>query len=300
MPIPHNDQMEIRRLESLEELFTASGGDFLLRHEVPAPVGRGEVGAAAEVAIAEDTAAGAVAESAEAENAAENAKDTEGTKDAAWLAADGTFAFGGPDHAGTGYWVTAIGGPETSAALLRHVVRDLGRPLLGASVPRGTDLAGLGLDHLTQWDFMVFDADPAVLAAVPGFADVEAIPADGTVDAELEEFLQEANPTASARPGWERIRVWGGVRDADGTLVAAGALIRGPGGPGHLASIGTRPAARGRGLGAAVTAWLTARALSEGDMFCGLGHWVPNETARRVYLRLGYRTTHSMSSGRTG
>lgn len=252
--------MEIRRLESLDELFAASGGDFLLRNEVP-----------------------------------ERAAAPEGS---AWLAADGTFAFGGPEYMGRGYWLTAVGGPESAADVLRHVVRGLDGPLLGVSAPRGTDLEGLGLGGFTHWDFMVFGGDPADLAAVPGFGDVEAVPADGTADDELEEFLKEANPTASARPGYERIRVWGAVRDADGAIVAAGALCRPPGGQGHLASIGTRPAARGRGLGAAVTAWLTARALSEGDAFCGLGHWVPNEAARRVYLRLGYRTTHAMSSGR--
>ena len=107
-----------------------------------------------------------------------------------------------------------------------------------------------------------------------------------------------ANPAHSAKPGWEAIEAWGVVRDASGALLACGAYCRREGGNGYLASIGTHPEARGQGLGAAVSAWLTRRSLANGDGFCALGHWHPNEPARRIYARLGYRTTHRMKSGR--
>jgi len=67
-------------------------------------------------------------------------------------------------------------------------------------------------------------------------------------------------------------------------------------GIGYLASIATAPESRGQGLGGAVTAALTRHAFASGGGICTLAHFHPNEPARRLYLRLGYRTTHQAQS----
>ena len=253
----------IRRAASAEELFAVAGGDYLLRTD-----------AAPEESPAE--------------------------QGVGWIAEDGGFAFGGSaDGPGLVDWLTVVGSPGTGAALLRHALRELPRRPHGFSVPRGTDPGPLAVSEPEAWDFMAFDPAWGVeLAVQPGEERVGEVPPGAEADAEIGEFLKIANPTHSAKPGWDAIRAWGVVRDDAGTLLACGAYCRREGGNGYLASIGTRPEARGQGLGAALSAWLTRRSLANGDGFCALGHWHPNEPARRVYARLGYRTTHRMMSGR--
>src|SRR6185437_1386749 len=105
------------------------------------------------------------------------------------------------------------------------------------------------------WDFMAFDpAWGTELAAVPGEERVAELLPSAEADAEIGDFLKVANPSHSAKPGWEAIEAWGVVRDASGDLLACGAYCRRDGGNGYLASIGTLPEARGQGLGAAVSA----------------------------------------------
>jgi GNAT superfamily N-acetyltransferase len=253
----------IRRAGSAAELFAAADGDYMLRSD-----------AAPEESLAE--------------------------KGVAWLADGGGFAFGGSkDGPGLVDWLSVIGSPEVAGALLRRALDDLPRRPQGFSAPRGTDVSGLDLAEPTTWDFMAFDPAWGVeLAALPGEERVEEMAPGLEADAEIGDFLKVANPTHSAKPGWEAIQAWGVVRDAEGTLLACGAYCRREGGNGYLASIGTRPEARGQGLGAAVSAWLTRRSLAAADHFCALGHWYPNEPARRIYTRLGYRTTHEMMSAR--
>lgn len=252
----------IRRAESAEELFAAAGGDYLLRSD-----------AAPEASLAE--------------------------KGVAWLT-EGGLAFGGSqDGPGLVDWLSVIGPPEVAGPLLRHALDDLPRRPQHFSAARGTDLSGLELAEPTEWDFMAFDPAWGVeLATMPGEERVEEVMPSLAADAEIGDFLKTANPAHSAKPGWEAIQAWGVVRDAEGGVLACGAYCRREGGNGYLASIATRPDARGQGLGAAVSAWLTRRSLAAGDHFCALGHWHPNEPARRIYTRLGYRTTHRMTSAR--
>ena len=259
------DQVRIRRLASADELFEVAAGDYLLRTD-----------AAPEESIAE--------------------------RGAAWAAADGGFAFGGSeDGPGLVDWLTVVSTPETARPLLDRVLAELERPPHGFSVPRGTDLDGIEIAEPQVWDYMVFDPAWGVELAVQPAEErvVELLPSP-EADAEIGDFLKVANPAHSAKPGWDAIEAWGVVRGADGRLLACGAYCRRAGGNGYLASIGTHPDARGQGLGAAVSAWLTRRSMTRGDGFCGLGHWYPNEPARRVYARLGYRTTHRMQGGRLG
>lgn len=255
----------IRRAETAEELFAAANGDYLLRSD-----------ASPEESLAE--------------------------QGAGWIADDGGFAFGGSrDGSGLVDWLTVVGTPETARALLDRVLGELPRTPFGFSVPRETDVDSLGVSNFDQWDFMAFDPAWGIdLPVLPGEERVAELPPSAGTDAEIGDFLKVANPSHSAKPGWEAIEVWGVVRDDDGTLLACGAYCRRNGGNGYLASIGTHPSARGRGLGAAVSARLTRRSLTGGDGFCALGLWHPNEPARRIYARLGYRMTHRMKSGRLG
>ncbi|WP_344670082.1 GNAT family N-acetyltransferase [Catenulispora yoronensis] len=257
------DIAEIRRLESAEELFALAGGDYLLRTD-----------ASPEESLAD--------------------------QGVAWYAPDGTFAFGGSaDGPGLVDWLTVIGTVDSANVMLRHALGDLARAPHGFSVPRGADLSGLEFSEPEEWDYMVFDpAWGLAIAAQPGEERVEELLPSPEADAEIGDFLKVANPAHSAKPGWDAIQTWGVVRGADGSLLACGAYCRRSGGNGYLASIGTHPDVRGQGLGAAVSAWLTRRSLDRGDGFCSLGHWYPNEPARRIYARLGYRTTHQMASGR--
>jgi predicted GNAT family acetyltransferase len=54
---------------------------------------------------------------------------------------------------------------------------------------------------------------------------------------------------------------------------------------------------RGRGLGTAVTAWLTRRLLEEGTGWVTLAMYSDNPAARRLYQRLGFVRAHELTSG---
>jgi ribosomal protein S18 acetylase RimI-like enzyme len=58
----------------------------------------------------------------------------------------------------------------------------------------------------------------------------------------------------------------------------------------YLSSIGTRPAYRGRGLGALATALAVRDAVAAGSTFIHLGVEVDNGPALRLYERLGFAT----------
>lgn len=230
----------------------------------------------------------------------------------AWTASDG-YAFASVDgYGGDPCWLSVVGPPETSAALIEAALGELGGQCCGMTVPRGLDLApwlrpeavaGLaaaaeaaadGQGEPSQWDAMRCDAPPPVQ---PGEERVERI---GDL-AELQEFLDRVNPHHSVRADHPEAECWLGARDAaSGELLAVGAFTRRRRGTAYLASIATAEAARGQGLGAAVTAALTRHAFTSGDSVCTLAHYHPNEPARRIYLRLGYRTTHQSQSVQFG
>ncbi|MFJ4655280.1 GNAT family N-acetyltransferase [Nocardia sp. NPDC088792] len=213
----------------------------------------------------------------------------------AWAGGDGTVAFGGSDRGpGLVEWLTVIG--AGASELLSRALAELPCPPQGISVPRGTDLGGLRLTGYEQWDQMVRSRDAGIMARLPGEARVLVSAPDPLVDKEIRELLALANPTHSVRPGDSEIELWAVVRDEAGALVGCGAYCR-RGGVGWLASIATLPSARAQGIGAAVSARLTRHSLSAGDRLCALHHWHPNESARRIYLGLGYTTTHRMTSG---
>lgn len=104
----------------------------------------------------------------------------------------------------------------------------------------------------------------------------------------IDALLDVANPGSFARPGSRGVECWLGIPGDDG-LLAVGALYRDPSGAGHLRSVTTHPTAAGRGLGTAVSAALTRRALAVSGT-ATLGVYVDNAPALAVYDRLGFRT----------
>lgn len=141
-----------------------------------------------------------------------------------------------------------------------------------------------------HWHWMLtHDAPPPH----PGEASVVEVDDATAIDA----LLDVANPGSFARPGSRGVECWLGVPDPAGGLVAVGALYRDPSGAGHLRSVTTHPEAAGRGLGTAVSAALTRRALARSGT-ATLGVYVDNTPALAVYDRLGYRTVVTFRSGR--
>lgn len=114
---------------------------------------------------------------------------------------------------------------------------------------------------------------------------------------EIAALLAAANPGTDARPFELPGQHWVGVRDGKGRLVACGVGEHSLAGHPILSGITVDPAHRGLGLGLAVTAYLTRRAVEE-DGVCTLGLYSHNAVARRLYLGLGYGDVHAWSSRR--
>jgi ribosomal protein S18 acetylase RimI-like enzyme len=207
---------------------------------------------------------------------------------AAW-SAPGGFAFVGPAYEGPGWWLTASGTGAAVTALVDAAVTECGSEVRGLTVPRGVPIGRWTVsDDVNEWDLMLTDAAPPPQPQEARIAQLVNL-------AQIEEFLDRVSPTHSKHADDPDVRAWAGIIE-DGDLLAAGALALRPSGAAYLASIATAPQARGGGYGAAVTAHLTRTAFADGAAQCILGHYHPNESARRIYARLGYRTTHQCTS----
>ncbi|MCW2843021.1 MAG: mshD 1 [Nocardioides sp.] len=141
-------------------------------------------------------------------------------------------------------------------------------------------------DH-HRWHWMLTRAD------VPAPAHAVVLVDDPT---EIDAVLDAANPDSFARPGTPGVECWLGIRDA-GSAVAVGALVRQPDGTGHLRGVTVLPSHAGRGLGSALSAALTRRALATGPCVSTLGVYVDNAPAIAIYRRLGYQVAHTFASG---
>ncbi|WP_299050698.1 GNAT family N-acetyltransferase [uncultured Nocardioides sp.] len=141
-----------------------------------------------------------------------------------------------------------------------------------------------------SWHWMLTRQAPA---AVAGEDAVEVVDDAAAVTA----VLDVAMPETHARPGTPGLECWLGVRDADGTLAGVGAVARQPDGTGNLRGIAVLPSYGGQGLGTALSAALTRRALAGASGVATLGVYVDNAAALRVYTRLGYATRHTFYSG---
>jgi ribosomal protein S18 acetylase RimI-like enzyme len=196
--------------------------------------------------------------------------------------ADGALAW-----TGIGPWgpVGCVVGPiEPSAALVGSL---LARGLLNVPHLHAPVGCAVDLPFLENWELRTLVGPPPPL--VPGVLVEPVADADA-----IAEVLALALPHTSSRPGDRGVRGWYGVRDADGSLLAVGA-DRSANGVGNLVGIAVRPAAWGQGLGAAVTAAMTARLQAEFGAVV-LGVTVGNDRATALYDRLGFTDSLVRSS----
>lgn len=186
-------------------------------------------------------------------------------------------------------WVGVHGAPGDAAALMAPV-GPLLPPRSRVTLPRGAPqlLPEPWSMTATDWDFRWTVTPPP---AQPGEELVSWLDDDAAVRA----LLSAASPTASALPGDPAVQRWCGLRSG-GRLLAVAADTSGAPGVGHLSSIAVAVEERGRGLGAAVTAWLTRRLLEEVPLVT-LGMYATNVAGRAMYDRLGYADEHRFSSG---
>lgn len=143
-----------------------------------------------------------------------------------------------------------------------------------------------------DWDWMLTETTPPVSAT-----EATLVTLDDRWDAEeIDRLNRLASPTSESEPGSGKTVHWLGARH-QGRIIAAGAVHVSDTGHGVLCGIVVDPAARGRGLGRAVTTGLT-RFCVERDGVATLGMYTNNAVARRLYVALGYRAVHSFSSRR--
>ncbi|MCH1866261.1 GNAT family N-acetyltransferase [Nocardioides sp. CFH 31398] len=141
-----------------------------------------------------------------------------------------------------------------------------------------------------SWHWMLTRTPPAPVVGEDAVTEVEDA-------AEIDGVLDAAMPETHARPGTVGIECWLGVRAADGVLAGVGAVARQPDGTGNLRGIAVLPSYGGRGLGTALSAALTRRALAGASGVATLGVYVDNAPAIAVYARLGFATRHTFYSG---
>jgi len=190
-----------------------------------------------------------------------------------------------------------MGPPDDVDRLVAVMLEDGALPdgLGSVTVQRGSlDAVArhLPLDGGNEWEWLCTVEPP------PTVATEERLVALGHDDeAPIRELFAVANPGTDARPFEHPAQHWVGVRDGEGALVACG--VREPNLAGNplLSGITVHPAARGTGLGLAVTAGLTRAAVAEAGV-CTLGMYSHNDVARRLYTGLGYGHTHAWSSRR--
>jgi ribosomal protein S18 acetylase RimI-like enzyme len=214
-----------------------------------------------------------------------------------WAGPGGSVGWVVPSRrvAGRGHLV-ALGDARGAAGLLLGVLAADGSDIGSVSMPRDADALlrpTYTLDPRNDWEWFATTASPPRQPGEEQVGWLDETDLDG-----VRELLAAWSPRHDVAPGEPGVLGWCGLRAEDGRLVAVAAHTqRRPGVP-HLASIATDGEHRGRGLGAAVTAWLTRRLLDDGHGMVTLGMYSDNDVARRLYERLGYTCFHRFTSGR--
>lgn len=158
----------------------------------------------------------------------------------------------------------------------------------GHLLPRHFAIDGGG-----DWEWLWTTTQPSRAAG-----EEDLVVLDDTSDAdEIRGLTHTHSPRGEGDPGAGTTELWLGLRDADGALIAVGGMQRLASGAPHLAGIVVATPHRGHGLGHAVTAALTRRALNDSGV-CTLGMYSDNATARNLYHRLGYCTAYAWASRR--
>ncbi|MBK5308283.1 MAG: GNAT family N-acetyltransferase [Frankiaceae bacterium] len=206
-----------------------------------------------------------------------------------WLAGR-AVAWMGVDPEERVSYLNALGPPAEVGALLADLLPEL-PPNQRLTVPRGTAAhlpAWVSMDG-TDWDLRWLGTRPP---AQPGEDAVEPVDDNAQVHA----LLTASSPTASAMPGDPAVRRWVGIHE-DGQLIACAADTSGATGVGHLSSIAVHPSARGRGLGAVITAALSREMFDDGCDIVTLGMYADNTYGRAMYDQLGFADDHRFTSG---
>ena len=220
---------------------------------------------------------------------------------ALWAGRDGAVGWlvPSPRFPGSGHLVV-LGPAEASVSLFVDVLAetDAASELTvgSATLPRAAFPAlpaHLGLERPNEWEWFATTTLPPVQ---PGEDEVRWLGEPDHDD--IVALLRAHSGRHDAEPGQPHAKRWCGIRDHAGDLVAVAAHTESWSGIPFLASIATRSDQRGRGLGGAVTAFITRRLLEEGRPRVTLGMYSDNDVARRLYLRLGYQVVHRFTSGR--
>lgn len=217
------------------------------------------------------------------------------------------------------FWnrVNAISWPEDGAAFDRRVAETVAlfatldriphiwpRPILNEPSDLERRLSAYGFEDVGGGHVMVLtDADPAksAIRALPSGVTVErchSLRGDARIRASagIAAILTEAFDVEPDRQAaieleteamFDHPELHACLVRLDGEPVAAAKRATFDGAT-YLSSIGTRRAFRGRGLGALATAIVTADAVADGSRWTYLGVWSGNETAIRMYERLGF------------
>lgn len=190
--------------------------------------------------------------------------------------------------------LVCLGGRDDLADLLGELTRSQPRPSRVSVTADAVDVwpPAWRVRDWTGWTAFSTVSVPDV----DGMDAVVALPLGRWAD-RLSTFLDESSPQGWGRPGRDDSE-WFGVEDPAGTELLAAGAVRTSGAPSaHLSGIATHPAARGRGLGSAVTAVLTRVGLASGQPIVSLDAYSSNEPALRMYARLGYVVDARFCSG---
>lgn len=161
----------------------------------------------------------------------------------------------------------------------------------GVAWAHGRHLFRKRLMGLSPPSFMSAPPPSDVVLRAAGSADVDAVVSvDAVAFEESEEVERPWVAPLLSQPG-----VTVCLAEVAGRPVGVGHCVVSDGDAGpaaYIAGIGVLPAARGRGVGAAVSSWLVARGWADGAR---LAHLHPDtDDAARIYARLGFEEVDGM------
>jgi ribosomal protein S18 acetylase RimI-like enzyme len=189
-----------------------------------------------------------------------------------------------------------IGDPPALDAAIAHA-RDEGmlEGVIRINLPRRADIP-VGWVRNEDWDYCWLPTPDTTVARQPN---QDAVRPEADANA-VGALLDVAFPDSMLRPGHPMVNAWYGARSARALVAcAADRSVRSPDPDaiqtGVLGAIAVHPDHRGQGWGAAVTAEL-ANVLARRYSQVGLGVTADNDTAQRLYARLGFTGRHEITS----
>lgn len=202
---------------------------------------------------------------------------------------EGAIAWIGLDNEDQLDYLSFIGPVGPAVELFDLIVPgiDLRKYWVAVERPIVRELRGVRFDQVHEWEVRwTFDPPPLDdLGELRWIDDPHAIST----------LLDEHAPRSSARPGDSHVHRWAAA--FDGSELVAVAADTSAYDVGHISSVATDRRRRGEGWGARVTSWLARQQLAAGFDVVSLGMFAANETAIRLYSRLGFTHVRQMTSG---